>query len=83
MERLIAADSGDSQAPQPPTDSAEVEHVMEIQQAAMLDGLYAKAIFGVAMALVAGMVFVLGLQARRPEDEVAPESATAGSPDES
>ena len=83
VEQLIAADSGGDQAPPPPTDSAEVEQVTEIQQAAMLDGLYAKAIFGVAMSLGAGMVFVLGMRGRRPEDEIAAESATAGSPDES
>ena len=83
VEQLVAADSGDSQAPPPPTDSTEVEQVTEIQQAAMLDGLYAKALFGVAMSFGAGLVFVLGMRARRPEDEVAPESATAGSPDES
>lgn len=83
VEQLIAADSGTSDAPPPPTDSDEVEEVTEIQQAAMIDGLYAKAIFGVAMALGAGMVFVLGMRTRRPEDEEAPEPTTAGSPDES
>ncbi len=63
----------------PPQPSTEVDEVSQIQQAAMIDSLQAKALFGVAMALGAGMVFVLGMRGRRrDEDELPQESATSG-----
>lgn len=68
-------DTGSDQAPPPPT-SDEVAQVSDIQQAAMIDALYAKALFGVAMAVAAGVIFVAGMRGRRPEDEYAEEFAT-------
>jgi DHA2 family multidrug resistance protein-like MFS transporter len=82
-QQLTDADGSGDEASPPPPDSTEVEEVSEIQQNAMIDALYAKALFGVAMALGAGFVFTLGMRGRRLEDEYAQESATAGSPDES
>lgn len=80
-QQLTDAESTGDQATPPPPSSPEVDQVSEIQQSAMIDALYAKAIFGVAMALGAGLVFGLSMRGRRAEDEYEEESASAASPD--
>ena len=77
----LADSTSSGQDAQPPQPSAEVDEVSQIQKTAMIDALEAKALFGVAMALGAGMVFALGMRGRRPDDDESPEeSATSGSP---
>lgn len=77
----LADSTSSGQDAQPPQPSAEVDEVSQIQKAAMIDALEAKALFGVAMALGAGMVFALGMRGRRRDDDESPEeSATSGSP---
>ena len=79
-EELTDSLSSGQDAP-PPQPSTEVDEVTQIQQMAMIDALEAKALFGVAMALGAGMVFALGMRGRRRDDDESPEeSATSGSP---
>jgi MFS family permease len=83
----LADSTSSGQDAQPPQPSAEVDEVSQIQKTAMIDALEAKALFGVAMALGAGMVFVLGMRGRRRdeqhEDGSPQGSATSGSPGES
>lgn len=83
-QQLIDAQEPGDQTSTSAGTTQEVEQVSEIQQAAMIDALASKAIFGVAVTLTAGLVFVLGMSRRRTEPEEAPADATsAGSPDES
>ena len=83
-QQLVDAQEPGDQTSTSAATTEEVEQVSEIQQAAMIDALASKALFGVAVTLSAGLVFVLGMSRRRTESEDAPaESSNAGSPDES
>ncbi len=77
-QQIIDSESSGQDAPPPPTgDPNTVSEVSDIQVSAMIDALYAKAMFGIAVSLAAGLIFMVGMRTHRREDEEAAKPSGA------